>query len=472
MDAVPSLSFGSPTDLIKYAVGPYTTFNWNQFTALALVRLVNDGNNDWLSTENSGATYLAGTGTNTGRAYYYENNTATFTSTPVTIDGHWHVCAVSKVTGSGVTPRFHLYDFTTTAWSHVNGNSASNPSVAMGVGGHFFSSVSQSGVVEIAALGLWIGTNMADATIVGFATSSLNAWQAQNPSALWICQGATGFVDVMGNCAQTSKVGTSAGQTSPLDYTAGSPPQTVNAQLVTLTLTGVAGALVQGAAPPQSKTAQLAALTLTGMAGAPTVGSAPNQTVTAQVAALTLTGVAAPSTGGPSTATAQVAVLTLTGLAGTTTAGTGTVTAQVATLTLTAPAGVFVGGPTVRAAQLATLDLVGIAGNGSVVGGGTAPTVVTVGTRTGTTVALTWTAPPAGGIIAIYNVETSLDNSVWTFNVTSVGNAASALAQGLTPFTTYYFGVQAVFVGTGPGPYSAAVLATTTTMCCPARRSS
>jgi hypothetical protein len=194
-----------------------------------------------------------------------------------------------------------------------------------------------------------------------------------------------------------------------------------------------------GGPSAQTRGAQIASFALSGIAGTRTLGAGPAQSKTAQISSLTLTT-----------------------LTGTITAGAASLTAQVATLMLTGVAGVNAGGPTTRPAQIAELYFTGIPGSGTIVGGGGEPILLTVGLVTGATAALTWTAPPSGGLIDIYTVEMSLDNSVWTFNTTSAGAATSALAMNLTPFTTYYFRVQAYFSASGPGPWSAAVTATTT----------
>jgi hypothetical protein len=100
-----------------------------------------------------------------------------------------------------------------------------------------------------------------------------------------------------------------------------------------------------GGGSPQTVTAQVATLTLTGLAGTKTAGAV---TLMAQVGALTLTPVAGTKTGGPVTLTAQVAALALTAVAGAVSAGglpPQTVTAQVAALTLTGLSGPWLWGP-------------------------------------------------------------------------------------------------------------------------------
>jgi hypothetical protein len=191
------------------------------------------------------------------------------------------------------------------------------------------------------------------------------------------------------------------------------------------------------------------------------------RTVVAQVGDLTLTGVAGSFASGGSSVAAQTATLTLTGATSGFTAGNATKPAQVGALTITGIAGDKAFGPTTRPAQIAELFLTGIPGSGTIIGGGGSPTLLTVGTRSGTTVALSWTGPTGGGLVSLYNIEQSPDNSVWTFNSTSIGSATNGVAIGLTDFTTYYFRVQAVFTASGPGPWSAAVLATTTAIVYP-----
>ena len=129
-----------------------------------------------------------------------------------------------------------------------------------------------------------------------------------------------------------------------INSTGGGSPQSVTAQVASLSLAGIAGTRTPGNV---TQTAQVGALTLAGSAGTATFG---NVTQSAQPAMIALAGIAGvPSTGGgsPQSVTAQVASLTLAGIAGVLLPGAVTKTAQVATLTLSAIQGAA-SGPTIN----------------------------------------------------------------------------------------------------------------------------
>lgn len=132
--------------------------------------------------------------------------------------------------------------------------------------------------------------------------------------------------------------------------------QTTNAQIGTLTFTGIAGTKVAGGV---STSAQIGTITFTGIAGTEIGGPASK---TAQIGALTFTPIAGTTIGGPTSLTAQIGSLTFTPIAGVPTPGNFSQTAQIGTLTFTGIPGSLTGGPTSLTAQIGTLTFTGVPG--------------------------------------------------------------------------------------------------------------
>jgi hypothetical protein len=167
--------------------GAFGTTNFSRFS-------INDGSND----SNLGAVTLA--------------------------TGVWYLCIVRKDAGSGITPRFSVYNFTTSAWTHGAGSAAVNDFVAPGAGGtHQFAY--QGGAASIFAGRVaarahwsnvlpWTPDSAGDTAIAaaGLETMASN-WAAANPSVFQLFNQASvsdPVVDLSatGTADQVSIVGT------------------------------------------------------------------------------------------------------------------------------------------------------------------------------------------------------------------------------------------------------------------------
>jgi hypothetical protein len=380
------------------------------------------------------STWIEYTSASVARFGLWMDATSSLITWPNATTNTWRFVVFSKGTGT-VATKMWMYDYGTQTWevSNASGPTAANSSRTINlasIGRNDGDATSLD--AEVAGVFQWKNRALTDDEVKTLHVGGVGAALALGCTGAWVLdQSATtiNVRDLVGNSHQSALTGTAVGPTSsPMPY---------GDDIILPTGLGAD-------------------------AGGPS-----NQVLGAQVATLILTGVAGTPSGGTVPKTAQVADLTLTGVSGSITVGNATKTAQVATLTLTGVAGSLAGGPGVKVAQIAELFFTGIPGSGTIVGGGGEPTLLTVGLVSGTTVALSWTGPTGGGLVSLYNIETSPDNSVWTFNATSVGAATNGVAIGLTILTTYYFRVQAVFTASGPGPWSAAVLATTTSWVVP-----
>ena len=88
-----------------------------------------------------------------------------------------------------------------------------------------------------------------------------------------------------------------------------------------------------------------------------------------------------------------------------------------------------------------------------------APSGLTAGSATSTTITLAWTAASTGGAPSSYAVEQSPDGSTW--GAPQAASGTSYIATGLSPSTAYYFRVAGVN-GAGTGSYTSAVGPTST----------
>lgn len=134
--------------------------------------------------------------------------------------GQWAVLAFTKPAGAAQMFRAHLYRYDTLTWTHtdIGLNDANSAITSILVGsfnpGEFLNA-------NLAAIGLWSGTALADATFeagTGFQTSLAN-WFNTTPSVLWRFNQAsiaTPVTDLMGSGAdQTAITGTTVSVDDP-----------------------------------------------------------------------------------------------------------------------------------------------------------------------------------------------------------------------------------------------------------------
>lgn len=144
-----------------------------------------------------------------------------FTSTPYnTYLNQWAILGFTKPAGNGQTVRTHLYRYDTLTWTHTDlGALDSNLAIASILVGSFNPGEFLNG--NLAAIGLWTGTALADATFeagTGFQTSLAN-WFNATPSVLWrFNQASTAdpVNDIMASGAdQTAITGTTVSAEDP-----------------------------------------------------------------------------------------------------------------------------------------------------------------------------------------------------------------------------------------------------------------
>jgi hypothetical protein len=133
----------------------------------------------------AGTGYAFSQTANGGLALWNGSSTSASPGSLVT-SGGWQLAIVTKAAGSA-TPRFHVYDFGTTSWQHLNGSSAIGDGASIAGGGEI-------------RLGSWVGRGFWEGEFAGAAlwTSALSDaqverlagtwadWQALAPGGMWL----------------------------------------------------------------------------------------------------------------------------------------------------------------------------------------------------------------------------------------------------------------------------------------------
>lgn len=236
-------NFNGTSDQLTCAVGGMSGMTYGTAAALVKFSDITDFRAvGYLHT--SGGTYVA--------APLYLTNTDSFALNDNTGDSVgsaasvsvWYLAVVRKTTGT-TTPRFSVYNYSTTTWTHTAGSTTRSDWTAPGAGGNVqFSYQAGAGdffASRIAARAYWANTLPWTADASGdTAIQSANlhttaaSWLSNNPSAFWLFnQASTGTsvddLSTTGTADQSSITGTTVvnGDDPPgFDFalTAVSPP--------------------------------------------------------------------------------------------------------------------------------------------------------------------------------------------------------------------------------------------------------
>lgn len=267
--------FNGSSDFITFAPGAAATMQTTAFTAAFLWKPAVAHRGGLLDGRDVGATRRIGINPfdNAGGEVFI--NVSGFTSVSYSAYiGQWAILAFTKPAGAGQTVRAHVYRYATSTWTHTDlgaisanlGTTLTTIFVGSFDPGQFLNG-------NLAAIGLWTGTALADAAFEagsGFQTA-LSNWFNQTPSVLWRfnqASTATPVTDLMASGAdQTAITGTTVSADDPPGFSysiTSTVTGTALADLGALSGTAAGGALRTGAA-----LADLGALTATAVAAPP-----------------------------------------------------------------------------------------------------------------------------------------------------------------------------------------------------------
>lgn len=244
--------FDGTDDVLKVAVS--TPMNVGFGTFAAILRCSSfAATRAWMRMHTSGGTNGLGVFFNTSAQVGYSNAAAAPAGTTALSVDTWYLVACGKATGSN-TPRVHIYNYGTNAWTHENTGAAITDATAVGTTGSLAigaRNADQFMPGDIAIAGFW-ASNLTDGEVERLPIR-LPDWYALAPTGLWLLdQGATtmSVPDLTGGGGnQTSLTGTAVSSNAvPLLTYGGGPwlvtrPQAAapggNARRYSLTLTGV-----------------------------------------------------------------------------------------------------------------------------------------------------------------------------------------------------------------------------------------
>lgn len=232
-----SRAFNGSSDFITFSVGAAANLPVGALTTAFLWKPDTSHRGGLLDGKDGGAVRRVGVNPfdNAGGNVFFATNGSTSTSYSAYI-AQWAVLAFTKPAGAGQTVRAHLYEYDVGTWVHTNLGAESNSNAITQL---FVGSFDPGQFLDgnLAAIGLWTGTALADAAFeagTGFQTSLAN-WFVQTPSVLWRfnqASTATAVTDLMGSGAdQTAISGTTV--------SADDPPGFSYALVNTITGTGV-----------------------------------------------------------------------------------------------------------------------------------------------------------------------------------------------------------------------------------------
>lgn len=147
-------------------------------------------------------------------------------TTTITSTTTWYCLLIGKATGAAI-PRFHLYDYGASTWTHGDHGTAKANS-AVGSPGFIWVGLNASALsdlnADVAVAAIWKDQAFADATIESWGIPlSLQAWLATTPSVLWAFNQASTsnpVLDITGGGAdQNAIAGTSISGSDPPGFT-------------------------------------------------------------------------------------------------------------------------------------------------------------------------------------------------------------------------------------------------------------
>lgn len=127
--------FNGTTDLLVTDVGAAAGMTYGTWAAIVKFSDLSTFRGIAYAHDSGGAYKGAFGTTNFSRFSLNDGSTDTNLGSVTLATGVWYLCVVRKAAGSAVTPRFSVYNFTTSVWTHGAGSAALNDFVAPGVGG-------------------------------------------------------------------------------------------------------------------------------------------------------------------------------------------------------------------------------------------------------------------------------------------------------------------------------------------------
>lgn len=143
---------------------------------------------------------------------FWNGSGAATTGASAVTTGNWYLVALTKASGS-VAARFHIYNYSTRAWSHADAAAIANsgtPATTIWVGGDVGGGVNNCFGGDMQVAGYW-NTALTDDQVEALANDTL-AWARAKPTAWWTLSQPVvtdALVDVSGGGAnESSRTGT------------------------------------------------------------------------------------------------------------------------------------------------------------------------------------------------------------------------------------------------------------------------
>jgi hypothetical protein len=213
--------FDGTDDNISHDVGGLS--GWTFGTTACIFKSASvTGGSKWIAgLHTSGGTFRSaplGLST-TDRLVAHDGTDVSLSPTSFIAAGTWYLVVLRKVTGTA-TPRYSLYNFTSTTWTHAAGAATLVNSTAPGAGGTVRTSVegTEFFIGRLAVRGMWTleahwSPDASGDTAIEAAglEDSLQNWIDETPTALWAFNQAdvgTACDDLVGTSDQSSLTGT------------------------------------------------------------------------------------------------------------------------------------------------------------------------------------------------------------------------------------------------------------------------